>query len=114
VVVQTLDYYPYGSLRLSVATRTNERRKYVNRFSDDSGLSYLSARYYDQNRGQFVSEDPIFWGLKMNLNNPQSLNSYSYANDNLGSTNVTSDATGNLAQWLDYGKRPSDRTSLTA
>jgi RHS repeat-associated protein len=65
VVVQTLDYYPYGSLRLSVATSTNERRKYVNRFNDDSGLSYLSARYYDQNRRQFISEDPIFRGLKM-------------------------------------------------
>jgi RHS repeat-associated protein len=82
VVVQTLDYYPYGGLRLSVATSTNERRKYLDRFSDDSGLSYLSARYYDQNRGQFISEDPIFWSLKMNLSNSQSLNSYSYANDN--------------------------------
>jgi RHS repeat-associated protein len=81
-VVQTLDYYPYGSLRVSVATSTNERRKYVDRFSDDSGLSYLNARYYDQNRGQFMSEDPTFWSLKMPLNNPQSLNSYSYADDN--------------------------------
>ena len=29
-----------------------------------------------------MSEDPTFWSLKMTLNNPQSLNSYSYADDN--------------------------------
>jgi YD repeat-containing protein len=46
-VVQTLDFYPYGSTRVSVATSTNERRKYIGQFSDDSGLSYLNARYYN-------------------------------------------------------------------
>ena len=45
-VVQTLDYYPYGANRMSVATSTNEKRKYIDQFSDDSGLSYLNARYY--------------------------------------------------------------------
>jgi hypothetical protein len=45
-VVQTLDSYPYGSTRISSATSTNERRKYIGQFSDDSGLSYLNARYY--------------------------------------------------------------------
>jgi hypothetical protein len=43
-VVQTLDYYPYGATRISVATSTNEKRKYIDQFSDDSGLSYLNAR----------------------------------------------------------------------
>jgi RHS repeat-associated protein len=83
-VVQTLDYYPYGSTRISSATSTNERRKYIGQFSDDSGLSYLNARYYDSSRGQFLSEDPLFLGDPMgqDLRNPQSLNSYSYANDN--------------------------------
>ena len=42
----------------------------------------MNARYYNSSRGQFISQDPTFWGLKMTLNNPQSLNSYSYANDN--------------------------------
>jgi uncharacterized protein RhaS with RHS repeats len=28
-VTQTLDYYPYGSLRVSSATSTNEKRKYI-------------------------------------------------------------------------------------
>jgi RHS repeat-associated protein len=83
-VVQTLDYYPYGSTRISVATSTNEKRKFIGQFADDSTLSYLQARYYDSSRGQFVSEDPVFLENPKNqgLGNPQSLNSYSYANDN--------------------------------
>jgi RHS repeat-associated protein len=41
----------------------------------------LNARYYEGNRGQSISEDPVFWG-RQNFANPQSLNVYSYANDN--------------------------------
>jgi RHS repeat-associated protein len=82
-VVQTLDYYPYGATRISTNTGgTDSARKYVNRFADQSNLDYLNARYYDPARGQFITEDPIFWSSKQNLANPQSLNSYSYANDN--------------------------------
>jgi uncharacterized protein RhaS with RHS repeats len=43
-VVQTLDYYPYGSTRISVGTSTNEKRKFIGQFADDSTLSYLNAR----------------------------------------------------------------------
>jgi RHS repeat-associated protein len=83
-VVQTLDFYPYGSTRISVATSTNEKRKFIGQFTDDSSLSYLQARYYDGSRGQFLTQDPIFLGdpKDQRLENPQSLNSYSYANDN--------------------------------
>src|SRR5262249_9474402 len=81
-VVQTLDYYPYGSTRISVATSTRERRQFIGQFTDDSSLSYLNARYYDSSRGQFVSEDSTFWGTKQKLADPQSLNAYSYAEDN--------------------------------
>src|ERR1700720_4050259 len=62
-VVQTLDYYPYGSTRISSATSTNERRKFIGQFSDDSGLSHFNARYYDSGRGQFTSEEPIFLSI---------------------------------------------------
>src|SRR5271165_4805600 len=86
--VQTLDYYPFGATRISVSTSTNEQRKYIDQFSDVSGLDYLNARYYDSGRGQFLSQDPVFWeigltrdGIKA-LANPQSQNSYGYANDN--------------------------------
>src|SRR6266436_5334688 len=84
-VAQTLDYYPYGGTRISVSTGgTNEKRKYIDQFSDDSGLSYLNARYYNPSQGQFISEDPVFWGdpTQQNLGDPQSLNTYSYSVDN--------------------------------
>src|SRR5262249_27322713 len=83
-VVQTLDYYPYGSTRISVSTSTNEKRKFIGQFSDDSTLSYLNARYYNGTQGQFISEDPIFLGQpkKQDLMNPQNLNAYSYSVDN--------------------------------
>jgi len=81
-VVQTLDYYPYGPTRISTNVGgADSARKYINRFADPT-LDYLNARYYDPTRGQFITEDPVFWSQKQNLANPQSLNSYSYANDN--------------------------------
>jgi RHS repeat-associated protein len=52
-------------------------RKYIGQFADQSNLDYLNARYYDSARGQFVTQDPVFWGQKQNIKNPQSLNSYS-------------------------------------
>jgi hypothetical protein len=50
-VVQTLDFYPYGSNRISVATSTNEKRQFIGQFTDDSTLSYLNARYYNPSQG---------------------------------------------------------------
>jgi RHS repeat-associated protein len=95
-LVQTLDYYPYGATRVSVATSTNEKRKYIDQFADDSGLSYLNARYYDSARGQFLSQDPTFLaignpnqlepltkqGMGKFLTDPQQMNSYNYARGN--------------------------------
>jgi RHS repeat-associated protein len=83
-VVQTLDYYPYGSTRISTATSTRERRQYIGQFADDSSLSYLNARYYEGSRGQFLSQDPIFLGdpKQQTLQDPQSLNVYSFSEDN--------------------------------
>jgi RHS repeat-associated protein len=82
-LVQLMDYYPYGATRTATSTYpTNEKRQYIGQFSDaQTNLSYLQARYYDGARGQFVNEDPVFWS-KQNLTDPQSLNAYSYAEDN--------------------------------
>jgi RHS repeat-associated protein len=73
-VVQTLDSYPYGSTRISVATSTNEKRQFIGQFKDDSTPSYLNARYYDSGRGQFLSQDPVFLGdpQQQQLRDPQS------------------------------------------
>jgi RHS repeat-associated protein len=44
----------------------------------------MQARYQNSSRGQFTSEDPVFLGdpKQQVLTDPQSLNSYSYANGN--------------------------------
>ena len=85
-VVETLDYYPYGGSRINSTSGnySGAGRQYINRFSDQSTLDYLTNRYYDPARGQFISQDPVFLGdpREQDLQNPQSLNSYSYANDN--------------------------------
>jgi RHS repeat-associated protein len=101
-VVQTLDYYPYGSTRISSATSTNERRKFIGQFVDDSTLSYLNARYYDGSRGQFLSQDPVFLGdpKQQDLKNPQNLNTYSYASDN---PIANKDPNGKASAPLSYG-----------
>src|SRR5262245_61755755 len=95
-LVQTLDYYPYGGTRVSVATSTNEARKFIGQFADISGLDYLNARYYAPDRGQFISQDPSFLSVgdptkvkqvtgqdqSTFLTDPQLANSYSYGRDN--------------------------------
>ncbi len=95
-VVETVDYFPYGSPRIDKATGIKEQRKYIGQEYDaDTGLNYLNARYYDSSTGRFLSQDPAFKDIGLNdfkhkyqrtleeqLMNPQSLNSYSYANNN--------------------------------
>src|SRR5262245_22036330 len=95
-LVQTLDYYPYGATRISNSTSTNEKRKFINQFADETGLIYLNARYYDPARGQFLSEDPSFLAVgdpgllkqitgqdqQTFLADPQLANSYNYGRDN--------------------------------
>jgi RHS repeat-associated protein len=93
-IVQDNEYYPYGETRLNQQTYpTKEQRQFIGQFKHGNSLAYLNARYYDSSRGQFVSEDPVFLGTQQNLSDPQSLNSYSYANDNPISK---SDPTGRL------------------
>ena len=59
------------------------------------GHAFLNARYYDSQRGQFLSEDPVFLAIGTSrasqlgnqdmsaiLSNPQQLNSYSYSHGN--------------------------------
>ena len=46
------------------------------------------SRYYDPSRGQFVSEDPVFWEIGLTndgfraLRNPQIINAYAYSANN--------------------------------
>jgi RHS repeat-associated protein len=81
-----------GRLSTSVGCRV-----YIGQFADtEDSLSYLNARHFDANRGQFLSEDPVHLAigsaariknltgqeLQTYLRDPQSLNSYSYAKGN--------------------------------
>jgi RHS repeat-associated protein len=58
---------------------------YIGQYADDqTSLDYLNARYYNATQGQFLSEDPVFLGNpnQQNLSDPQSLNTYSYSENN--------------------------------
>jgi hypothetical protein len=55
----TTSYMFNGDTLLATVTSTNEKRKYIEQFSDDSGLSYFNARYHYGAQGQFISEDPV-------------------------------------------------------
>ena len=88
---ELLDYNPYGTERLHTgasstsALPSDEAQKtYIGEYSDDdSGLSYLNARYYDAARGQFLSEDPAQYSmLPQIMGDPQQLNFYSYSRSN--------------------------------
>ncbi len=98
-LVELLDYYPYGGIRLDEKQGTfNEKKKFTgHEYDADTGLNYMGARYQDGNIGRFVSEDPLVNDLGINneefknrhqktlnevLIDPQSLNSYSYALNN--------------------------------
>ncbi|MET9039139.1 RHS repeat-associated core domain-containing protein [Streptomyces mirabilis] len=57
-----------------------------------SGITYIGAREYDPNSGRFISVDPV-----LDTSDPQSLNGYTYADNN---PVTDSDPTG---LWLDDG-----------
>ena len=84
-VAQWFDYAPYGSVMATTNTGSDQSCQTIHRpVYGDSGLSYLNARYYNPAQGQFITQDPVFLGdpRAQNLADPQSLNSYSYAEDN--------------------------------
>lgn len=98
-VVETLDYYPYGGIRLdnTAGGYSGDKRKYIGQQYDAATqLSYLNSRYYNGMQGQFLSQDPGFLAMGNSnkvqqltnqnqmalLANPQELNAYSYSQDN--------------------------------
>jgi RHS repeat-associated protein len=94
-LVEDLDYYPYGGVRIDTKTGTyvGEKRKFSgHEFDSQTALTYMGARYYDASRGQFLSEDPAFLAvgsetnpakLQVYLTDPQRMNSYAYAHEHL-------------------------------
>jgi RHS repeat-associated protein len=84
VATQTLDYLPYGDVRVNAKqTSYDSDRKYIGKINDvATNLDYLEARYYQSPLGRFISQDPMQWGVPSAIGDPQSLNYYSYANGN--------------------------------
>lgn len=87
-VSQVLDYYPFGGERIATGGNNTSRHYIGERYDSESGLNYLNNRYLNSARGQFLSQDPVFWEIgqtqdgKVALMSPQLQNSYSYAGNN--------------------------------
>ena len=94
-VTSTKEFYPYGSIRTNSGTDSTNKG-FIGERLDDNGLQYLHARFYQADKGRFLSEEPIFQSLgdanqvkrlsgqsqQSYLSDPQQLNSYSYGRDN--------------------------------
>jgi RHS repeat-associated protein len=75
-LANTYTYDSFGQLTASTGTLVNPFQHTGREFDGETGLYYNRARYYDQNIGRFVSEDPIRWTAGVNFvafvtNNPQ-------------------------------------------
>ncbi|MFI9745890.1 RHS repeat-associated core domain-containing protein [Streptomyces sp. NPDC052494] len=98
LVVNRRKSLPYGGQRGATPYFWPGTKGFVGGDIDNTtGLTHIGAREYDTNLGQFISADPL-----LSLDSPQSLNGYSYANNN---PVTTSDPTGLCAE-LDCPTRP--------
>jgi RHS repeat-associated protein len=93
-LVQHYGYFAFGKERYKANTSAF---KMSNRFTDqvfdeDTGLHYYGARYYDSELGRFMQPDTHV----QSVTNPQTLNRYTYANNN---PLKYTDPSGNFA-WL--------------
>ena len=73
----TISFLPYGDCRNSTGSLPTNKL-FTGQRSDNTGLYYYGARYYDPEIGRFISADTIV----PNPSNPQSLNRYSYCLNN--------------------------------
>jgi RHS repeat-associated protein len=77
-VVARYDYKPFGEIASNFATVSSDIQFTGQRTDKENGLVYLGARYYDAQTGRFISPDSII----PDIENPQSLNRYSYVLNN--------------------------------
>src|SRR6266568_3918458 len=65
-LAQTYTFDSFGKLTNSTGSLTNPFRYTAREFDAETNLHFYRARYYDQNAGRFISEDPI--GFKGGIN----------------------------------------------
>jgi RHS repeat-associated protein len=83
---QDIDYFPYGGIVNDYCPTVAQHYKFTGKERDtESGLDMFGARYYGNSLGRFMTPD---WATKptdvpyANFGNPQSLNLYSYVQNN--------------------------------
>jgi len=84
-VVQLLDYYPFGEIRMNEKTEDHdETKKFTGyEYDDESELYYANARYYDGSVGRFFGVDVVpLKTPEQLLGDPQGLQLYAYARNN--------------------------------
>jgi RHS repeat-associated protein len=74
-LANTYTYDSFGKLTASTGTLTNPFQYAAREFDPETGIYEYRARYFDQNVGRFISEDPIAFRGGVNfyryvLNNP--------------------------------------------
>ncbi|MFC4060623.1 RHS repeat-associated core domain-containing protein, partial [Planomonospora corallina] len=99
-------YLPYGQRR-GVDDLPFTDRGFLGKTEDAStGLTHLSARYYDPSIARFISPDPL-----LNLDKPQWINPYGYAgNDPIGASDPTGLRPDTPTGKADPCAKPSSRT----
>ncbi|WPB79518.1 FG-GAP-like repeat-containing protein [Archangium violaceum] len=75
--VATHDYSAFGA-RVASSGSVASTRGYGGHETDESGLVYMNARYYDPQLGRFISPDTVV----PSPDNPQALNRYTYVYNN--------------------------------
>ena len=77
-LANTYTYDSFGKLNAASGSTTNPFRYTGREFDQETGIYYYRARYYDQNSGRFINEDPIHFSGGIDfyvytLNNPVNL-----------------------------------------
>jgi RHS repeat-associated protein len=73
-LADTYKFGSFGNLTASTGTLTNAFQYTGREFDAETGLLYYRARYYDQNAGRFIGEDPERFNAGMNF--------YAYVHNN--------------------------------
>src|SRR6185369_6987732 len=58
-LASTYTFDSFGKLTASTGTLTNPCQYSGREFDQETGIYFYRARYYDQNVGRFISEDPL-------------------------------------------------------